>query len=427
MGTKHRRRIGGGGLVSGMGRRGLKVLAGAAAAEALLVGGIEVFETARRKFIWEQPPEEGFPWEEQPEVELETGDERVKLYPDYGRLFEDMLAEIERAEDHIYVETFLWYADDVGRRFVEALARKAREGVRVYAIFDELANLGQPESFKKFPEEINLLRFREFSGPKDVVNPRSLHRDHRKILAVDGRVAFVGGFNIGELFRRWRGSHLRLRGGAVHDVERAFVGFWNTHRSEGLPEIPPVSGRSWNPALVFHSNDPYHHTFPIRDVYLRNIDKARERIRITSAYFTPGLALRERLMDAARRGVDVQILFPRYSNHAIVDWLSRPHTGTMLRAGVRILLYNDFMVHSKTATVDGAWSTVGSSNVDTLSLFGLHETNLEIYSERVAERLERMFELDRTNAEELTVEAWESRPLPVRLIEGALTPLRIAG
>lgn len=405
----------------------LGALALLAGLEILVLALVESFEAVRRKFLWEQPPKEGFPWKEQPEIELESDGEKMKLYPDYGRLYEDMISEIERAEEYVFIETFIWQADSVGRRFVDTLARKAREGVKVYAIFDELANLGQPASFKDFPEEIYTLRFRSFSGPSDVVNPRSLHRDHRKILSVDGRVSFVGGFNIGEIYTRWRGTHLRVKGATVHEVERAFVGFWNMHRARGLPEIAPIKGRSWNPATVLHSNDPYRHTFPIRDLYLRNIDAADENISITSAYFTPGATLRDALIKAARRGVDVQVLIPRYSNHALVDWLARQHLGYLLRAGVKVFEYKDFMVHAKTATVDGIWSTVGSANVDTLSLFGLHETNLEVYSESFAHRLEAMFELDKTNAEELTLGKWETRPLPVKFFEKALRPLRLFG
>ena len=119
----------------------------------------------------------------------------------------------------------------------------------------------------------------------------------------------------------------------------------------------------------------------------------------------------------------MQVLFPKYSNHALVDWLARPHIGEMLRAGVRVFLYEEFMVHAKTATVDGVWSTVGSANLDSLSLFGLHETNLEIYDEQVAEKLEEIFELDKTNAQELALESWKT----VRCRSGSSrAPLRAA-
>ncbi|MDP8951012.1 MAG: phospholipase D-like domain-containing protein [Actinomycetota bacterium] len=297
----------------------------------------------------------------------------------------------------------------------------------MYAVFDELANAGQPKEFKRFPEEINLLRFRRVSGPLGAINPRSAHRDHRNLLAVDGRVAFVGGFNIGDLYTTWRGTHLRVRGDEAHDVERAFVDFWNTHRSEDLPKIQPVRESSWDPSTVLLVNDPYRYTLPIRDSYLATIDRANERVYLTTAYFTPGPAYREALLRAAERGVDVQVLFPQDSNHALVDWLARPYLGELLRGGVRIFMYKDFMLHAKTATADGVWATVGSANVDTLSFFGLHETNLEVYSERLAAQMERMFELDKTNAEEVTLEKWEGRALPVKVLEWGIAPLRVFG
>ncbi|MDP9437880.1 MAG: phosphatidylserine/phosphatidylglycerophosphate/cardiolipin synthase family protein [Actinomycetota bacterium] len=407
---------------------GLRVLLLLAAAQAALVGIVEAVATIRRKFLLERP-QEGFPWEERPEIELESGDVRLKLYPQYEMLYEAMLEEIERAEERVFVETFIWQDDGWGNRFVEALARKAREGVAVYAVFDELANLGQPKEFKRFPEEINLLRFRRVSGPLGAINPRSAHRDHRKLLAVDGRVAFVGGFNIGDLYTTWRDTHLRLRGDVAHEVERAFVDFWNTHRSAagGLPEIEPLRESSWDPSTALLVNDPYRHTLPIRDSYLTTINRANEHVYLTTAYFTPGPAYREALLRAAERGVDVQVLFPQASNHALVDWLARPYLGELLRGGVRIFMYKDFMLHAKTATADGVWATVGSANVDTLSFFGLHETNLEVYSERFAAQMEETFELDKTNAEEITLEKWESRALPVKLLEWGLAPLRVFG
>jgi cardiolipin synthase len=215
------------------------------AAEASLVGLVEAVAAIRRASRGR--PLGDFPRADPPEVHLESGEERLKLYPDYGRLYADMIEEIARAERRIVIETFIWQADGWGRRFVETLANKAREGVEVYAIFDELANAGQPGSFKRFPEEINLLRFRRPSGPLDALNPRSAHRDHRKLLAVDGRVAFVGGWNIGDLYTRWRGTHLRIEGPEAGEVERAFASLWNTRRSPALPELPARAGALLGP------------------------------------------------------------------------------------------------------------------------------------------------------------------------------------
>ncbi len=406
---------------------GLRVFLLLGAAQAALVGTVEAVAAIRRRFLLARPRGEGFPWEERPEVELESGGVRLKLYPQYEALYEAMIGEIERAEERIFVETFIWQDDGWGNRFVDTLAEKAREGVAVYAVFDELANLGQPASFKRFPEGINLLRFRRFSSPASLLNPRSAHRDHRKLLAVDGRVAFVGGFNIGDLYTAWRDTHLRVRGEEAREVERAFVDFWNTHRAGDLPEIPPLRESSWDPSTALLVNDPYRHTLPIRDSYLTTIDRTNERVYLTTAYFTPGPAYREALLRAARRGVDVQVLFPEDSNHALVDWLARSYLGELLRGGVRIFTYKDFMLHAKTATVDGVWATVGSANLDTLSFFGLNEMNLEVYSAPLAAQMEEMFELDKANAEEITLEAWEGRALPVKLLEWGLAPLRVFG
>ena len=403
----------------------LSLVGAVLAAEVALVGLVEATAAVRRRGQEPLPPE-AFPWEEQPEVELESRS-RLKLYPEHEGLYETMIEEIEGAQERIFVETFIWQADGWGRRFVGALAKKAREGVKVYAVFDELANLGQPAQFKRFPEEIHLLRFRGFSGPLSVMNPRAAHREHRKLLAVDGRVAFLGEFNVGELYTTWRGTHLRVRGEEARSISRAFADFWNTHRSEDLPEIPPVREGAWDPSTNLLVNDPYRHALPIRAAHLRAVGRADERLYLTTAYFVPGPAYREALTNAAGRGVDVQVLIPERSNHAVVDWLGRNYMGDLLGAGVRILEYQNFMIHANTLTVDGIWSTVGSCNVDSLSLFSLHEINIEVYSTRFASQVERMFEVDKTNARELTLEAWKDRPAYDRALQWGIAPLRILG
>ncbi len=402
-------------------RLGFRVFLALSALQAALVAILVAMAQFRKR---REEPREGFPWEDQGEVELEHGDQQLKIYAYGVELYEAMLDEIESARDHVFLETFIWKGDSLGRRFVDTLARKACEGVRVYVIFDGFANLVVPARFKQFPEEIHTLHFRPLDGVSSVVNPRTMFRDHRKILAVDGRVAFLGGYNIGALYATsWRDTHLRIRGKEVLEVENAFIDFWNRHRTPDLPQITPLKERAWNSHLVLHRNDPYLRIFPIRGVYLEAIDRSNKRIYLTHAYFVPDRAMRSHLVDAAKRGVDVQIIVPRESNHVTVDWLARRHFHELLEAGVRIFRYKHIMIHSKTATMDGVWSTVGTANIDRLSLLGNYEVNLEVYSERFARQMERMFELDKTNTEELTLEEWESRPLPAKLVERALSTL----
>lgn len=389
--------------------------------QVVLVGVLVALAQLRKR---REEPREGFPWEDQDEIELESGEEQIKIYPYGVELYEVMLSEIENAEHHIFLETFIWKGDSLGRRFVEALERKAREGVEVYVIFDGFANMVVPAKFKQFPKEIHTLQFRPLDGLSRLVDPRTMFRDHRKILCIDERIAFMGGYNIGKLYAAgWRDTHLRIRGKEVRELENAFVDFWNTHCTNDLPKIPQPGERAWNSHLVLHRNDPYLRIFPIRAVYLEAIDRAHKNIYLTHAYFVPDRALRTHLMEAARRGADVQVVLPKESNHITADWLARRHFYELLEAGVRIFRYKHIMIHSKTATIDGVWSTVGTANIDRLSLLGNYEVNMEIYSESFANQMERMFELDKTNAEELTLEEWENRPLPAKIVERALASL----
>ncbi|MEJ7873049.1 MAG: phospholipase D-like domain-containing protein [Rubrobacteraceae bacterium] len=224
-------KLGGGGLLS------------LVAAEAALTGGLQVASSLRRRLQGE--PEAGFPHGDWPEIELESGDGRLKLYSDYEGLYEAMLEEIGRAEERVFVETFIFKGDDVGRRFVDALAEKAREGVEVYVVYDALASLST--SPELFTEGVHALPYRPISGPKILLDPYNCVRDHRKILAVDGRVAFLGGFNFGaEYGSGWRDTHVRVVGGLVHDVEDAFASLWNRRRTGDVPEISlPQRERAW--------------------------------------------------------------------------------------------------------------------------------------------------------------------------------------
>jgi cardiolipin synthase len=400
---------------------GLRIVLVLTAVQAVTVGVLVAMAEVRKR---RREPSDGFPWEDQPEIGLESSEVRLKIYAYGVRLYEDMIQEIERAEREIFVGTFIWKDDEVGHHFVDTLARRAREGVRVYVVFDGLANVFVPPAFKRFPKEIHCLHFRPLSGPRRILNPRNIFRFHRHVMSVDGKVAFLGGYNIGSLYAAgWRDTHVRVRGDAAREVDNAFVDFWNSHRTGGLPEIVPNKERDWNPAVRVRSNDPYMRIFPIRGMYLEAIDRASSHVYLTHAYFIPDRALKAHLIEAARRGVDVQVLVPEQSNHVTADWLARRHFHELLEAGVRIFRYKHIMIHSKTATVDGLWSTIGSANIDRYSMLGNYELNIEVYSRSLAAQMERMFEVDKTNAEELTLVEWENRPLPAKIVEQTLANL----
>ena len=164
--------------------------------------------------------------------------------------------------------------------------------------------------------------------------------------------------------------------------------------------------------------------FPIRSMYIEAINRASRNVWMTSAYFLPDADFVDAMRHAARRGVDVRLLVPHKSNHIVADWISRGYFSQLLNAGVRLLRYRDAMVHAKTATIDGTWTTVGTANIDRLSLTGNYEINVEIIDPQLAASLEEVFRVDESNCLELTQSEWEARDVYRRFTEFMLNPLR---
>ncbi len=364
-----------------------------------------------------------FPWLSLEPIDVEGNELRLYTYGE--ELYTAMLQAIERAEHQVLFETFIWKDDDVGQAFNRRLKAAADRGVEVYVIFDSFANLVVPRRFKNFPKQFHVLEYRVLPRFWRLIDPRRFARDHRKILVVDGQVAFVGGFNVGARYAtEWRDTHLRLAGPLALELQNVFVDFWNAHRRRSGPALPGPERRVWGSSIRIYRNDPTTMIFPIRAMYLEAIDRAARQISLTHGYFIPDRALLSALLEAARRGVDVRILLPERSNHVIADWLARGFYGRCLRGGVRLLLYKNAMIHAKTATIDGVWSTIGTANMDRLSLVGNFEINLEIFDAGLAHQMERVFARDITNARELTVEEWRSRSFLAKVGETVLIPLR---
>ncbi|MGZ4447729.1 MAG: phospholipase D-like domain-containing protein, partial [Nocardioides sp.] len=220
----------------------------------------------------------------------------------------------------------------------------------------------------------------------------------------------------------------RITGPAVQDLARAFADFWNLHRDKRFRRSEPPMLMStttdWEPRIRVHRNVPRLWMFPIRTMYLEAINRATRNVWMTCAYFIPDQDFVDAMKAAARRGVDVRLLVPLKSNHIVADWISRGYFSQLLDSGVRIFRFRDAMVHAKTTTVDGTWSTVGTANVDRLSLQGNYEINVEVIDEELAKQLEEIFGLDESNSLELTSGEWEARDLHRKFTEFVLAPLR---
>ena len=360
-----------------------------------------------------------------PFEEVQVGENSLQLYA-YGRdLFDAMLEAIDVAQESIYLETYIWKDDAVGQEFQEHLARKAEEGVAVYVIFDSFGNLVVPRAFKSsFHPAIHVLEYRAIRRPWQVVDPRRYALDHRKLLIVDGITSFIGGYNLGALYAtQWRDTHMSLRGPAAAALARAFIGFWNRF-CPAHEQITPRYHHQFDALITVSQNQAMRLSFPIRDMYIAAIDEAEQSILLTTAYFVPDHMLLDALKGAVKRGVDVRVLLPWNSNHVVANWITHSYFTECLQGGIRIFGYQYTMLHAKTCTIDGAWSTVGTCNLDRLSLVGNYEINVAIYSAAFARQMSALFAEDTAERFELTMEQWKSRPWYSKVSERILAPLR---
>lgn len=398
-------------------RRGLL---GLLVAQIAVVAALVGIDHWRKKV---RPHRVNFPRTEPTSVPM--SDNTVTIYTYGADLFEDMLNAIRNARHRVLFESYIIKSDAVGQEFKAALIEAAERGVEVYVIYDGFANLVVPRRFFDFPPPVRVMRYPAFRPGVLMLNIRKSGRDHRKILTVDGEVGFVGGYNIGSLYAvEWRDTHMRLVGPAVWELENVFVDFWNSNKATHEPELDMLSEPQWDPRIRVHRNVPEVLIYPIRAMFMEAVDRAKDRVLFTQAYFIPDRELIRVLIEAAERGVDVNVLVPENSNHVVADWLARGLYSELLRGGVRLWLYQGAMVHAKTATVDGQWSTIGTANVDRLSLTGNYEVNVEMFDEDVAAHLEQVFETDLTNARELTEQEWRGRPFMAKFSELVLAPWR---
>lgn len=396
--------------------RATRLAAGVVAAtQASLITGIICADELRK--LRSVPSLDGYPTVN-PEPAHVAGT-TITSYMDGDSLYADMLDAIAGAKERVYFETFIWKSDPVGRRFKEAVLDAADRGVDVYIIYDAFANLVVDPRFFRFPKHphLHILRY----------PLRHTSRDHRKILVVDGAVGFVGGYNIGETYTttQWRDTHVRLVGPSVWELENAFVDFWNMRGGKRLPKLPDTGARAWDTRVSAALNDPRRMLFPVRGLYIDALERATESIYITSPYFIPDRVIAKALLDAAARDVDIKVLVPEKSNHVIADWVSRAYITDLLDAGVELWLYQDVMIHAKTAVVDGRWVTVGTANIDRLSMTGNYEVNLQVHDPEMARHMEEIFRADLTNSRLVDPDEWRQRPLVQRACERLLKPFGV--
>jgi len=348
-------------------------------------------------------------------------------------VFPAMLEAIRSARRSIDFETYIYWSGTVGREFGDALSERARSGVPTHLIIDWLGSTKADEKILEAMRKagVEIVRYRPLRWYSvDRIN----HRTHRKLLVVDGRIGFTGGVGIADQWlgsaqdpEHWRDSHFRVEGPVVAQLQAAFLDNWieaEGHVLDGeafYPQLRPVGSDF---AQVFRSA-PGEGSASMRLMYLLAIASATKSILIANAYFVPDSQAVAMLVEARRRGADVEIIVPGPVLDAqIVRRASRAMWGPLLEAGVRIYEYQPTMYHTKVMVVDDIWASVGSTNFDDRSFRLNDEANLNVLDAGFAQEQTRVFAEDRGRSREVTLQAWLRRPLWERLQERWATLVR---
>lgn len=353
---------------------------------------------------------------------------RVELLHDGRQVFPAMLAAIEEAQTQVLIEMYWFDSGRIGRRFAEALKAAAARGVEVAIIYDAVGSIGaDPAMFEALVESgARVLEFNPVAPWKRRFRlTRLTRRDHRKILVVDAKVGFTGGVNIGDLWLPeeeegggFRDDAARVEGPAVRGFIECFLRTWQMLGGEPLRTHPKLVAPLEDGQLAQVMAEGQHlRRRSIARAYLRRIYGAERRVWIANSYFIPDGSVIRALTRAARRGVDVRILVPRESDVVLTDWASRAVWPRLMRRGVRIFEWTDSILHSKTAVIDGLWSTIGSFNLDYLSLRTNLEVTLNVSDARFGQTMEAAFELDFARANEVSLNTFRFRSLGARLLE----------
>ena len=342
--------------------------------------------------------------------------------------FEAMLDAIRSAKHHVHLETFIFQPDATGRRFLDALAERARAGVQVRLLFDAVGSRKLRSSM--------LRHLQEAGGRCSVFLPISPFRrrlqinlrNHRKILVVDGEVAFVGGLNIGDeylgldpRFGFWRDTHLRLRGPAVAGLQGVFIEDWDFAAAENLedPAYFPTPQSAGALSVQIIDSGPDREAKGIRETYFAGILQAKKRLWIASPYFVPDAGLLDALCLAGHLGVDVRLLCQFHPDKWIPYFAARYYFGQVLAAGVKVYQYTKGMLHSKVVMADGQWASVGTANLDNRSMHLNFEVNCLVYTPAAVAELETAFLNDLESAIRLDRDVYARRPLAGRLLDNA--------
>ncbi|WP_138420231.1 cardiolipin synthase [Aquibacillus sediminis] len=355
-----------------------------------------------------------------------TQDNQVEIFTDGQEKFNALIADIQQAKDHIHLLYYIIRSDQLGERIANALIQKAKEGVQVRILYDDM---GSRRLSRKFIRKI-----RDAGGEVEAffpplipkVNLKINHRNHRKLAIIDGKIGYIGGFNMGDeylgfnkRFGYWRDTHLKVIGEAVKNMQTRFILDWNQASRNDIfydnryYTTEPVG----DVGIQIVSSGPDSEWEQIKNGYIKMILNAKEYVYIQTPYFIPDDSLGDALKIAALSGVDVRMMIPSKPDHPFVYWATLSNIGELLKAGAKVYIYQNGFLHAKTIVVDGKIASVGTANIDVRSFRLNFEVNAFLYNQQIAQELTEAFNNDIELSSELTEDLYMKRSKWVRFKE----------
>ncbi len=354
-----------------------------------------------------------------------VGGNSAELLKNGDEIFPRMTHDIRKAKYTVNLETFIFQPDEAGQQFADAMIDAAKRGVQVRLLVDGFGSTMKRDMKKKL--EAAGVQVRKYRPLKLITIYKVAQRTHRKILVIDGHIAYTGGLGIAKEWlgnarntKEWRDTQVRVDGPVASQMQAIFSEDWTYTTGEilaGDPFYPPIENAGSVAAQAIKASRGDSSSLA-KMLYFVAIQSARKSIHIANAYFLPDKQVRKILVEAVKRGLDVEIMVPgRHIDQKMVRSASWIHYGELLKGGVKIYEYRPTMMHNKTLVVDGIYSTIGSINFDARSMNRNAEESLAFYDRGFAEKMEEMFQNDKKQCEEITYDAWKHRGPHKRLTE----------
>lgn len=358
-----------------------------------------------------------------------TDNNDIQIFIDGKEKFKAMIKEMNHAHRYIHIQYYIIRNDELWQEIEKVLKRKVRQGVEVRILFDSIGCRSMRKSDWKRLKNAGI-RVAEFRPALlDRLYPRINYRNHRKVVVIDGRIGFIGGFNVGreylgldKRFGYWRDTHVCIEGAAVTSLVMRFVLDWNCATGENLFiqdhlfEIPKYIRNGREPVQII-SSGPDSKSKIIRNNYLCLIHMAKKSIYIQTPYFIPDKEMLEELKIAVKSGIDVRIMIPCKPDHPFVYWATYSYIGDMIEAGARCYTYDAGFLHAKCLCVDGLAACIGTANMDIRSFKLNFEVNAIIYSAKTTKKLEEIFEDDIRKSTLITRKRYQKRSMKIKMKE----------